>query len=54
MNLQRPEDVPIWFYFGQDIPDHNRSKLGRIKFLPYFGFVMSGMHLASGNIEKFD
>ena len=31
---------------------HNRTKLGRIRFLTYFGFTMSVMPLASGNIEK--
>ena len=50
---KRPEDVFLWSYFGRDLPDHNRTKIGRIRFLTYFGFVMSGMHLASGNIEKF-
>ena len=34
----------------RDVPDHNRTKIGRIRFLIYFG---SAMHLASGNIEKF-
>ena len=48
---RRPEDVPLWFYFGRDVPDHNRTKLGRIRFLTYFGFAMSVLHLASGNIE---
>ena len=50
---QRPEDVPLWPYFGQDVPDHNRTKIGHIRFLTYFGSAMSDMHLASGNIEKF-
>ena len=50
---QRPEDVPLWSYFGRAILDHNRTKIGRIRFLTYFGFATSGMHLASGNIEKF-
>ena len=50
---QRPEDVPLWSYFGRDAPDHNRTKIGRIRFLTYCGSAMSGMHLASGNIEKF-
>ena len=30
---QRPEDVPLWSYFGRDIPDHNRTKIGRFRFL---------------------
>ena len=37
----------------RDVPDHNRTKIGRIRFLIYFGSTMSGMHLASGNVEKF-
>ena len=49
---QRPEDVPLWSYFGQDIPDHNRTKEGRIRFLTCFGSLMSDLHLASRNIEK--
>ena len=49
----RPKDVLLWSYFGQDVPDHNRTKLGRIRFLTHFGFAMSGMHLESENIEKF-
>ena len=50
---QRPEDVPLWSYFGRGIPDYNRTKMGRIWFFTYFGFAMSGMHLASGNVERF-
>ena len=33
--------------------DHNRTKIGRIKFLSYFGSAMSDIHLASRNIEKY-
>ena len=22
---QRPEDVPLWSYFGRDVPDHNMT-----------------------------
>ena len=51
--IQRPESVPLWSYFGRDVPGHIRTKIGRIKFLTYFGSAMSGMHLASENIEKF-
>ena len=47
------EDVPLWSYFGRNVPDHNRTKIGCLRFLTYFGSAMYGMHLASGNIEKF-
>ena len=50
---QRPEDVPLWFYFGREVSDHNKTKIGRVRFLTYFGSRMSDLHLASGNIEKF-
>ena len=39
--------------FGWNVPDHNRTKIGRFRFLTYFGSAMYDMHLASGNIEKF-
>ena len=29
---QRPEDVPLWPYFGRDVPDGNKTKIGRIRF----------------------
>ena len=44
---------PLKSYFGRVAPDHSRTKIRRIKFLTYFGSVISGMHLASENIEKF-
>ena len=50
---QRPEDVPLCSCFGRDVPNHNRTKIGRIRFLTSFASAMSGMYLASGNIEKF-
>ena len=50
---QRPEDVPLWPYFGRDVPDHSRTKTGRIRFLAYFGSALSDMHLASENIKIF-
>ena len=50
---QRSEDVPLQSYFDRDIPYDNRTKIGHIMFLIYFDSAMSGMHLASGNIEKF-
>ena len=48
---QRPKDVPLRSYFGQDVPNHNRTKIGRIRFLTYFVSAISGVHFASGNIE---
>ena len=53
VGTQWPEDVPLWSYFGWDVPDHNRTKIVCIKFLTYFGSAMSGMHLVSGNKEIF-
>ena len=50
---KRPEDVPLWSYFSRDVPDYHRTKIGRIKFLTYFGSAISGMHLASGNMKNF-
>ena len=50
---QRPKDVPLLSYFGRDVPDHNRTKIERNRFLTYFGSAMSDMHLTSQNIEKF-
>ena len=29
---QRPEDVPLWSYFSQNVPEHNRTKIIRINF----------------------
>ena len=40
-DTQRHEDVPLWFYFGEDVPYHNRTKIGRVRFLTYFGSAMS-------------
>ena len=50
---QRPVDVPLWSYIGRDVLDYNKTKMGRIRFLIYFAFVVSGLHLALGNTEKF-
>ena len=33
--------------------DHNTTKMGCIRLLNYFGSAISGIHLASGNTEKF-
>ena len=49
---QRPENVPLWSYFGRDVPDHNWTKIGRIWFLTYVCSAMSDIHLVSDNIEK--
>ena len=43
---------PLWSYFGRDFPDNNRTKIGPTRFLTFFGSTMSGMQLASGNIEN--
>ena len=48
---QRPEVAPydtVW-----NIPDHNRTKIGSITFLTYYGSPMSDLHLVSRNIETF-
>ena len=50
---QRPKDVPLRSEFGRDVLDHNRTKIGHIKFLTYFGSAISDIHLESGNVEKF-
>ena len=52
-STQPPKDIPLWSYFGRVVSDHMRTKIGRIKFLIYFGSVIAGMHLASENIENF-
>ena len=49
---QHLEDVLLWSNFVGDVSDQNRAKIGRIRFLTYFGSAMSDIHLASGNIEK--
>ena len=46
-STQCPEDVRLWSNFGRDVPDHNRTKIGRFRFLIYFGSSVYGMHLAS-------
>ena len=50
---QHPEDVLLWSYFGRYVQDHNRIKIGRVRFLTYLGSAMSDINLASGNTEKF-
>ena len=34
--IQRLEEVPLWSYFGRDVPCHNRTKIRPIRFLTYF------------------
>ena len=46
----RHEDVPLWSYFGRDVPHHNRTKIGRVRFLTYFISAMSDVHLTLKNI----
>ena len=36
----------------QDFPDHNRTRIGRIKFLTYFSSEMLDKQLELGKIEK--
>ena len=52
-STQRPKDATPWPHPGGDTPDHNRTKIGRIRPLSHFGSAMSGMHLASRNIKNF-
>ena len=42
---QHPKEVPLWSYFCWDALEHYRTKIGRIRFLTYFG---------SANTEKFN
>ena len=50
---QHSEDVPLWSFFGRDVPNLDRTKIGRIRFLTYFDSAMSDLHLASRNMEQF-
>ena len=49
---QRPEHVLLWFYFSQDVTDHNITKIGDIRFLTYFVSAMTDIHFKSGNMDK--
>ena len=53
--LLMPLDKSTIFPAGTQCPEevHNRTKIGRIRFLIYLASAMSDLHLASGNIEKF-
>ena len=46
-STQRLEDVPLWSYFGRDVPDHFWTKIGRITYVTYFGTTMSDEHFES-------
>ena len=35
-DTQRPQDAPLWSYFGRDVLDHNRTKIGRITSFSLF------------------
>ena len=48
--MEHSEDVPLWSYFVRDAPDRNRSKIGHIRFLTYFGSSMSDVHFALRDI----
>ena len=53
-DTRRPEDIPLWSYFGRDVLDLNMIEIGRIGFLTNFdSAVSSDIHLASGITENF-
>ena len=53
-DTRRPENIPLWSYFGRDVLDFNMIEIGRIVFLTNFDSAMSSdIHLASGITEKF-
>ena len=39
-------------YFDLDVPDHNRTKIVRIRFLTFFGSTMPDIKLESQNHKK--
>ena len=49
---QRPENVPQWVYFCQDISNHKKTKIRRIRFLIYFSNIICDLQLESQRIEK--
>ena len=51
--LTTPKTPPHGPNPGRDAPDHNRTKIGRIRPLSHFGSAMPGMRLASRNIKNF-
>ena len=38
--------------FGRAVPDHFRTKIGRVTYLTYFGTTLSDKHFESGNTGK--
>ena len=48
----RPNDIPHWFYFGRDFPDYNRTKIGSIKILTYFGSTIADIRKNKRNSMK--
>ena len=44
-NAQRLEDVSLWYYFGRNVPKHNRTVIGRVRFLTSFGSAISDIKL---------
>ena len=46
------KDIPLWSCFGRKVPDHNKTKIGRARFLAFLGPAMPDIHLTSGNIGK--
>ena len=55
--IQPAHYVPKTSHNGPTLFETSRTIIGPkydiLGFLTYFGFTMSGVHLASGNIEKF-
>ena len=45
VTTQRPQDISWRYYFGREVSDHKRTKIGRIKFLVYFVSTMSDIPL---------
>ena len=46
------EDVPLWSYICRNVPDHFRTKIGRITYLNYFGTAISDKPLELGSRGK--
>ena len=51
VDMHRHEEVSLLFYFGRDIPDHKKIKMGLIRCLTYFGSAISDIHLETGKIS---
>ena len=52
VTTQRPQDISWRYYFGREVSDHKRTKIGRIKFLVYFVSTMSDIPLELRKILK--